>query len=124
MQWSNAENLGTSLLTSPEFNGLGYDNAASLGLIPRQDFSGGITCLGPITKQGGRYLQTLLVPGPPGSVDPFVCQHGYDPRRRQRGKARLVGDLDDPLALVITQGMSRCDSHGMPPSIPMLQAFE
>jgi len=37
--------------------------AASLGLIPRQDSSGGKTRLGPITKQGDRYLRTLLVHG-------------------------------------------------------------
>jgi transposase len=34
--------------------------AASLGLIPRQDSSGGTTRLGPITKQGDRYLRTLF----------------------------------------------------------------
>jgi transposase len=37
--------------------------AASLGLIPRQDSSGGTTRLGPISKQGDRYLRTLLVHG-------------------------------------------------------------
>jgi transposase len=37
--------------------------AASLGLIPRQNSSGGTTRLGPITKQGDRYLRTLLVHG-------------------------------------------------------------
>jgi transposase len=37
--------------------------AASLGLIPRQDSSGGKTRLGPITKRGDRYLRTLLVHG-------------------------------------------------------------
>lgn len=37
--------------------------AASLGLTPRQNSSGGITRLGPITKQGDRYLRTLLVQG-------------------------------------------------------------
>jgi transposase len=37
--------------------------AASLGLTPRQDSSGGTTRLGPITKQGDRYLRTLLIHG-------------------------------------------------------------
>lgn len=37
--------------------------AASLGLIPRQDSSGGKTRLGPITKRGDRYLRTLLIHG-------------------------------------------------------------
>ena len=38
-------------------------SAASLGLAPRQDSSGGKTRLGSITKQGDRYLRTLLVHG-------------------------------------------------------------
>lgn len=37
--------------------------AASLGLTPRQNSSGGTTRLGSITKQGDRYLRTLLVHG-------------------------------------------------------------
>lgn len=37
--------------------------AASLGLVPRQDSSGGKTRLGSITKRGDRYLRTLLVHG-------------------------------------------------------------
>lgn len=37
--------------------------AASLGLIPRQNSSGGTTRLGAITKRGDRYLRTLLVHG-------------------------------------------------------------
>jgi transposase len=41
----------------------GRNYAASLGLIPRQDSSGGTTRLGHITKRGDRYLRTLLVHG-------------------------------------------------------------
>lgn len=37
--------------------------AASLGLTPRQNSSGGTTRLGAITKQGDQYLRTLLVHG-------------------------------------------------------------
>lgn len=37
--------------------------AASLGLTPRQHSSGGRTRLGQITKQGDRYLRTLLIHG-------------------------------------------------------------
>ena len=37
--------------------------AASLGLIPRQNSSGGKTRLGSITKRGDRYLRTLLIHG-------------------------------------------------------------
>ncbi len=41
----------------------GRNYAASLGLAPRQASSGGKTRLGQITKQGDRYLRTLLVHG-------------------------------------------------------------
>jgi transposase len=44
----------------------GRNYAASLGLAPRQDSSGGKTRLGQITKQGDRYLRTLLVHGARG----------------------------------------------------------
>ena len=42
-------------------NGRGY--AASLGITPRQHSSGGKDRLGQITRQGDRYLRTLLVHG-------------------------------------------------------------
>jgi transposase len=41
----------------------GRNYAASLGLAPRQHSSGGKSRLGQITKQGDRYLRTLLVHG-------------------------------------------------------------
>ena len=41
----------------------GRDFAASLGLVPRQDGTGGQVRLGPISKRGNRYLRTLLVNG-------------------------------------------------------------
>jgi transposase len=37
--------------------------AASLGLMPRQEGTGGKTWLGPITKRGNGYLRRLLVNG-------------------------------------------------------------
>ena len=39
------------------------DFAASLGLVPRQDGTGGKVRLGPISKRGNRYLRRLLVGG-------------------------------------------------------------
>jgi len=39
------------------------DFAASLGLVPRQDGTGGKLKLGPISKRGNRYLRRLLVNG-------------------------------------------------------------
>jgi len=41
----------------------GRDFAAWLGLTPRQNSSGGKTKLGAITKQGNRYIRTMLVVG-------------------------------------------------------------
>ncbi len=39
------------------------DFAASLGLVPRQEGTGGKVWLGPISKRGNRYLRRLLVNG-------------------------------------------------------------
>ena len=41
----------------------GREFAAWLGLVPRQNSTGGKTVLGPITKKGDRYLRSLLVLG-------------------------------------------------------------
>jgi transposase len=41
----------------------GRDFAAWIGLVPRQDSTGGKQRLGPISKQGDRYLRRLLVLG-------------------------------------------------------------
>jgi transposase len=48
---------------NPQVFHSGRSYAASLGLIPRQNSSGGTTRLGHITKRGDRYLRTLLVHG-------------------------------------------------------------
>lgn len=41
----------------------GRSYAASLGITPRQHSSGGTNRLGPITRQGDRYVRTLLIHG-------------------------------------------------------------
>ena len=41
----------------------GRDFAAWIGLVPRQDLTGGKQKLGPISKQGDRYLRRILVVG-------------------------------------------------------------
>ena len=41
----------------------GSDFAASLGVVPRQEGTGGKTWLGPISKRGDGYLRRLLVNG-------------------------------------------------------------
>src|SRR5262249_22785205 len=41
----------------------GRDFAAWIGLVPRQNSTGGKPKLGPISKQGDRYLRRILVVG-------------------------------------------------------------
>jgi transposase len=52
-----------AIVAHPDAWRSGRDFAASLGLVPRQDGTGGKVRLGPISKRGNRYLRTLLVNG-------------------------------------------------------------
>ena len=56
------------------------DFAASIGLVPRPDGTGGKVKLGPISKRGNRYLRRLLVSGamavlmsPAAKTDPWIA---------------------------------------------------
>jgi len=59
--------LGASAITAtvsdPSAFRSGRDFAAWIGLVPRQDSTGGKQKLGPISKQGDRYLRRILVVG-------------------------------------------------------------
>jgi transposase len=59
------------------------DFAASLGLVPRQDGTGGKVRLGPISKRGNGYLRRLLVNG---ATSLIKCQHA----RQDPWVARLL----------------------------------
>ncbi len=50
-------------VTDPAAFQSGRDFAAWVGLVPRQDSTGGKPRLGPISKQGDRYLRRILVGG-------------------------------------------------------------
>lgn len=50
-------------VTDPSMFASGREFAAFLGLVPRQNSSGGKTRLGRVSKMGDRYLRTLLVTG-------------------------------------------------------------
>jgi transposase len=50
-------------VTDPNVFRSGRDMAAWIGLVPRQDSTGGKQKLGPISKQGDRYLRRILVVG-------------------------------------------------------------
>jgi len=50
-------------ITDPNAFRSGRDMAAWIGIVPRQDSTGGKQKLGPISKQGDRYLRRILVVG-------------------------------------------------------------
>ena len=52
-----------ALVTDPRAFRSGRDFAAWIGLVPRQDSTGGKQKLGPISKQGDRYLRRILIVG-------------------------------------------------------------
>jgi transposase len=53
----------TAVVTDPKAFRSGRDFAAWIGLVPREDSTGGKRKLGPISKQGDRYLRRRLVVG-------------------------------------------------------------
>jgi len=53
----------SAMVVDPTVFRSGRDFAASLGVVPRQDSSGGKIKLGPISKRGNGYLRRLLVNG-------------------------------------------------------------
>src|SRR4029077_2808807 len=53
----------TATVTDPSAFRSGRDFAAWIGLVPRQMSTGGKPKLGPISKQGDRYLRRILVVG-------------------------------------------------------------
>ena len=58
--------LATALIASiadPKVFRSGRDFSASIGLVPREDSTGGKHKLGPISKRGDRYLRRILVVG-------------------------------------------------------------
>src|SRR5262249_52868859 len=50
-------------VTDPKAFRSGRDFAAWIGLVPRQDSTGGKQKLGPISKQGDQYLRRILIVG-------------------------------------------------------------
>jgi transposase len=53
----------SAMVINPQAFRCGADFAASLGLVPRQEGTGGRVWLGPISKRGNGYLRRLLVNG-------------------------------------------------------------
>jgi transposase len=69
------------------------DFAASLGLVPRQDGTGGKVRLGPISRRGNGYLRRLLVNG---ATSLIKCQH----LRRDPWVAKLLAAKPRKVAAV------------------------
>ena len=53
----------TAVVTDPKAFRSGRDFAAWIGIVPRQDSTGGKSKLGPISKQGDQYLRRILIVG-------------------------------------------------------------
>jgi len=71
----------TALVVDPAAFCSGRDFSASLGLVPRQEGTGGKVRLGPISKRGNGYLRRLLVNGAMavlgskrGRQDPWIAK--------------------------------------------------
>jgi len=62
-------------MTDPKAFRTGREFAAWIGLVPRQNSTGGKERLGSITKQGNRYLRWLLVAGAMAVIR-YARQHG------------------------------------------------
>ena len=103
----------------------GRDFAAWLGLVPRQNSSGGKERLGRITKQGNPYLRRLLVLGATSSLrwlhkrqDPLAV---WTRKLLQRRPARLVtvavaNKLARVAWAIMTTGELFCSEAPIPPA--------
>jgi transposase len=82
-----------AIVTDPRHFDSGRDFAAALGLVPRQDGTGGKVKLGPISKRGNGYLRRLLVNGATAVL------HGKN-ARTDPWRARLLDGKPRKLAAV------------------------
>ena len=86
----------TASVTDPTVFSSGRSLAAWIGLVPKDDSTGGKHRLGPISKQGNRYLRWLLVTGAMA-----VIRHGKKTGFKKRPwLARLVEHRPIKLAAV------------------------
>jgi len=95
--------IATAIATTvadPKVFRSGREFAAWLGLVPRQNSTGGKTRLGGITKRGNRYLRRLLINGASANLlrskatkaDPWVI--GLRPAAAAAGRRRGAGEQD------------------------------
>lgn len=90
-----------AMVVNPRAFRSGRDLSASLGLVPRQDGTGGKVRLGPISKRGNGYLRRLLVNG---AMSALNSRHGKaDP---WLGKL-LATKARKPVAVALANKMAR-----------------
>ena len=65
----------SAIVTAPAAFARAADFAASLGLVPRHEGTGGKTWLGPISKRGNGYLRRLLVNGATAVLNSKQAKH-------------------------------------------------
>ena len=95
-----------SSIANPSIFKSGRSMAAWIGLVPRQNSTGGKERMGRISKQGDQYLRWLLVAGAMtvirhakrrGTTDPMACQHHR--RQADQGRGRGAGQQERPHCL-------------------------
>jgi len=86
----------TASVTDPAVFSSGRSMAAWIGLVPKEDSTGGKRRLGPISKQGNRYLRWLLVTGAMAVIR-YAKKTGF---KKRPWLARLVEHRPIKLAAV------------------------
>ncbi len=86
----------TSSITDPLIFSSGRSMAAWIGLVPKEDSTGGKRRLGPISKQGNRYLRWMLVTGAMAVIR-YAKKTGF---KKRPWLARLVEHRPIKLAAV------------------------
>jgi transposase len=90
-------------VTDPTAFQSGRDFAAWIGLVPRQDSTGGKPRLGPISKQGDRYLRRILV----GGAVSILRRAKLDPERYPWATRLLARRPFKVVAIALANKMAR-----------------
>jgi transposase len=90
-------------VTDPTVFRSGRDFAAWVGLVPRQDSTGGKPRLGPISRQGDRYLRRLLV----GGAVSILRRAKLDPQRHPWVTRLLARRPFKVVAIALANKMAR-----------------
>jgi transposase len=97
-------------ITDPKAFRCGRDFAAWIGLVPKQNSSGGRERLGNITKAGDRYLRSLFCAGALAVIR-FVKQHGVTSLMDRRPIKVAAIALANKLARMAWAMMAKGESY-------------